>query len=910
VAESTPNTPDLPARLPVLPLRSTVVFPLTVQPLAVNRPVSVDAVNRALAADRMLVLVMQVGDADDPTPAQLRKVGTVAVIRQMAKGAMGLQVLVEGVARVRLDEVTREGNVMDAAITPAPEPDATTLEIDAYMRTLRDLVEKAFSLATGLSPDLRSIVSGIDEPLRLVYLLATLIDMKPEDKQLLLEQDDLRVKLSAITSALRREVELLELKGKIESQAQQEMSDAQRQYYLRQQLKAIQAELGEEEGEEAAELRRRLEEAKVPEAVFTQVSKEIDRLERTSPASPEHQMIRTYVDWVLDVPWNVTTEDRLDPVEARRVLDEDHYDLDRVKERIVEYLAVRKLKGDMKGPILCFVGPPGVGKTSLGQSIARAMNRKFVRISLGGVRDEAEIRGHRRTYIGSMPGRLVQALKQAGSMNPVFMLDEIDKLSAGYQGDPAAAMLEVLDPAQNHTFRDHYLEVPLDLSKVLFIATANQLGTIHPALIDRMEVIQLSGYTEEDKQHIARAYLLPRQLAEHGLPDHALDLTDAALRRVISEYTREAGVRTLERQLGTIARKIAAQVAGIDTKRKPAGLQLPDEQLTPPAGTPPEGPRGGTAEGAAPVTASASADTPGEVPPDEPPPSPTPEPERKEPPQPEPEPGREEPGRTPPGEGDPPSEEPPRELPRDEPDAPPDAPPSEPEPVRLVHIEKPFRVDADQVPEYLGPPRFKDEVAFRVSRPGVATGVAWTEAGGDVLFIEATLMPGGKGNVVLTGQLGEVMQESARTALSHIRAHASRLGISEEFLAKHDLHVHVPAGAIPKDGPSAGITMATAILSAARQQPVRSDVAMTGEITLTGLVLPVGGIKEKALAARRLGIKTFILPAQNAQDLDELPEEARRDMRFVPVKSLDEVLALAFDPAPAAPEAATADATA
>ena len=558
MAESTPDTLQLPERLPVLPLRSTVVFPMTVQPLAVNRLVSVDAVNRALAADRMLVLVMQVGDADDPTPSQLRKVGTVAVIRQMAKGAMGLQVLVEGIARVRLDEVTRDGNVMDAGITAAPEPDSSTLEIDAYVRTLRDLVEKAFSLATGLSPDLRSIVSGIDEPLRLVYLLATLIDMKPEDKQLLLEQDDLRVKLSAITSALRREVELLELKGKIESQAQQEMSDAQRQYYLRQQLKAIQSELGEEEGEETADLRRRHEDARVPEAVFKQVSKEIDRLERTAPTSPEHQMIRTYVDWVLEVPWSATTEDRLDPVEARRVLDEDHYDLDRVKERIVEYLAVRKLKGDMKGPILCFVGPPGVGKTSLGQSIARAMDRKFVRISLGGVRDEAEIRGHRRTYIGSMPGRLVQALKQAGAINPVFMLDEIDKLSAGYQGDPAAAMLEVLDPAQNHAFRDHYLEVPIDLSKVLFIATANQLGTIHPALIDRMEVIQLSGYTEEDKQHIARAYLIPRQLKEHGLPDHALDLTDAALRRVISEYTREAGVRTLERQVGTIARKIAA----------------------------------------------------------------------------------------------------------------------------------------------------------------------------------------------------------------------------------------------------------------------------------------------------------------------------------------------------------------
>ena len=566
MADAAAQDPPLPSRLPVLPLRSTVVFPLTVQPLAVNRAVSVDAVNRALAADRMLVLVMQVGDSDDPDPSQLRKVGTVAVIRQMAKGAMGLQILVEGVARVRLDDVTRDGNVMDAFITAAPEPDASGLEIDAYLRSLRDLVEKAFSLATGLSPDLRSIVSGIDEPLRLVYLLATLIDMKPEDKQLLLEQDDLRVKLSAISAALKREVELLELKGKIESQAQQEMSDAQRQYYLRQQLKAIQSELGEEEGQEITELRKRLQDARLPEAVLKQAMREVDRLERMSQASPEYQMLRTYLDWVLEVPWGVTTPDRLDPRAARVVLDEDHYGLDKIKDRIVEYLAVRKLKNDMKGPILCFAGPPGVGKTSLGQSIARAMNRKFVRLSLGGVRDEAEIRGHRRTYIGSMPGRLVQALKQAGSMNPVFMLDEIDKLQAGgFSGDPASAMLEVLDPAQNHTFRDHYLEVPVDLSKVLFIATANNLGTVHPALLDRMEIISLSGYTEEDKAHIARKYLIPRQMKEHGLPADGLDLTDAALSRVVREYTREAGVRNLERQVGTIARKLAARVAGVDT---------------------------------------------------------------------------------------------------------------------------------------------------------------------------------------------------------------------------------------------------------------------------------------------------------------------------------------------------------
>jgi ATP-dependent Lon protease len=518
----------------------------------------------------------------------------------------------------------------------------------------------------------------------------------------------------------------------------------------------------------------RVQEAALPEHVNTVALREVERLERMTPASPEYQMIRTYLDWILEIPWAKNTDDRLDPLEARRVLDEDHYDLDKVKERIVEYLAVRKLKGDLKGPILCFVGPPGVGKTSLGQSIARAMNRKFVRMSLGGVRDEAEIRGHRRTYIGSMPGRLVQALKTAGSSNPVFMLDEIDKMSAGIQGDPAAAMLEVLDPAQNHTFRDHYLEIPIDLSKVLFIATANQLGTVHPALLDRMELISLSGYTEEDKVHIARMYLIPRQREEHGLKESQIEIMDAAVRRVISEYTREAGVRTLERQIGTIARKVAARVATDEA-----------HQAT---------------------------------------------------------------------------------------------------------------VDAANVSEYLGPARFRSETAFRTSRPGVATGLAWTEAGGDVLFIEAALMPGGGGRLTLTGQLGNVMQESAHAALSHVRQQAEGLRISPEFLAKQDLHVHVPAGAIPKDGPSAGVTMATAIVSAARGVPVRSDVAMTGEITLSGLVLPVGGIREKALAARRHGVKTMILPQMNEVDLAELPADVRQEMTFVPVRTLEEALAVSLPP--------------
>jgi endopeptidase La len=736
-----------------------------------------EAVHRALGADRLVLLLLQENESDDPGPSDLRQIGTAAVIRQMAKSGGGINVIVEGVARVRADTLTRDGTWMRAGITPLPEPHERTIEVDAHIRRIQDLIEKALGLSSGLSEELRAVVMNIDDPLRLAYVLATLLDMKAADKQALLEENDLQKKLEAIEGALTREISLLELKGKIESQAQQEMTDAQRQYYLRQQLKAIQQELGEGEGTELADLRKRIEDAKLPETAGAAALRELDRLARMGQSSPEYQMLRTYIDWLLDVPWSVTTLDRLDPVEARRVLDEDHYDLDKVKERIVEYLAVRKLKGDMKGPILCFVGPPGVGKTSLGQSIARAMSRKFVRISLGGIRDEAEIRGHRRTYIGAIPGRIVQALKQAGSMNPVFMLDEIDKVSVGFQGDPAAALLEVLDPAQNHAFRDHYLETPVDLSHVLFIATSNQLGTIHPALLDRMEIISLSGYTEEEKVHIARRYLLPRQITDHGLTAEALEITDAALQVIISEYTREAGVRSVERQLGTIARKVAARVA------------------TAPAGETPVG--------------------------------------------------------------------------------------------KTV-------IDRGEVDDYLGPARFRKEVAFRTSRPGVATGVAWTEAGGDVLFIEATLLPGGNQNIILTGQLGNVMQESARAALSHLRSRAQDLGLSPEFLAKHDLHVHVPAGAIPKDGPSAGVTMATAMLSAVRNQPVRQDVAMTGEITLSGLVLPVGGIREKALAARRFGIKTFILPALNEPDLEELPAEIRRDMTFVPVETLEQVIKVAI----------------
>jgi ATP-dependent Lon protease len=791
MADDVPQTPPFPSELPVVPLRDAVVLPMTVAPLGASRAMSVEAINRALAGDRTVLLLLQKGDVDEPAPDDLHRVGTVAIIRQMAKAPTGVRILVEGVGRARAEFLETDRGAIQALVKPLPESTERSIDIDARVRRLQELVDRALSLATGLSPDIKTLIMSLDDPLRIAYLLASLLDMKAEDKQRLLEENSVTIKLDAVTMVLSREIEVLELKGQIESRAEKEMTDAQRQYVLRQQLKAIQTELGEGDGE-TAELRKRVTEAGLPESVAAIANREIDRLERMTPASPEYQMIRTYLDWILDVPWAKSTEDRLDPIEARRVLDEDHYDLDKVKERIVEYLAVQKLRqrnGDpaalaepdrvtgapgvrMKGPILCFVGPPGVGKTSLGQSIARSMNRKFVRISLGGVRDEAEIRGHRRTYIGSMPGRLVQALKSAASSNPVLMLDEIDKISVGVQGDPAAALLEVLDPAQNHAFRDHYLEIPIDLSKVLFIATANQLGTIHPALLDRMELIPLSGYTEEDKVHIARMYLIPRQIDENGLKPEQLVITEAALRRVIVEYTREAGVRTLERQIGTIARKVAARVA----------------------------------------TDAAHTAT----------------------------------------------------------------------------------VEAAHVFDYLGPPRYRSETAFRTSRPGVATGVAWTESGGDVLFIEAVLLPGGTGHLTLTGQLGSVMQESARAALSHVRQQAPALGISPESLTKHDLHVHVPAGAIPKDGPSAGVTIATAIVSAARGVPVHSDVAMTGEITLSGLVLPVGGIREKALAARRYGIRTFVLPEMNEQDLTEVPGEVRRDMTFMPARTLEEVLKVAL----------------
>jgi len=790
LAHTHPNDYSSPVPgLPVLALRDTVVFPLTVQPLAINRSLSVESVNRALTGDRLLFLTLQAGEADDPEPGDLRTVGTIGAIRQMAKTpGGGLHIVVEGLTRAKADHVARAGALLQARVAPLPDAVEGSLEVEAHIRRLQELMDRAAAMSNGLAQELRGLVTGI-EPLRAAYLLASMLDMRADEKQQVLETDALTGKLDAVSTALSRELDLLAVKSKIEAAAQHEMSATQREYYLRQQLKVIQEELGEGDKIELQELRARLTAAKVPDAVARVATREIDRLSRMKPASSEYQMIRTYFDWLLDVPWSTTTQDRIEPAAARRVLDEDHYDLEKVKQRIVEYLAVQRLKmrqsatARIKGPVLCFVGPPGVGKTSLGQSIARAMNRKFVRMALGGVRDEAEIRGHRRSYTGAIPGRFVQALKQAGTMNPVVMLDEIDKIASGFQGDPGAALLEVLDPSQNHAFRDHYLEVDIDLSRVVFIATANQLGTIQPPLLDRMEVITLTGYTEEEKLHIVRRHLVPRQLEEHGLEATHVVFDDDAILKIAGDYTREAGVRNLERQIGAVARKIAARVASAD-----------DDAL--------------------------------------------------------------------------------------------DAARASGEPVA--------RVTAASVPDYLGPPRFHQEQAFRVSRPGVATGLAWTESGGEMLFIEARMLPSGHHNLILTGQLGAVMQESARAALSYIRAQAAELGVGHEALETSELHVHVPAGAIPKDGPSAGVTMATAIVSALTHQTVRADVAMTGEITLSGLVLPVGGIREKALAARRHGIKVFVLPARNEADLAELPPEIADHMTFVPVRTLEEVLAIAL----------------
>jgi ATP-dependent Lon protease len=761
--------------MPILPLKETVVFPDSMIPLAIGQERSIRLVDEAVANDRPIALVTsREGDDEAQSADDLYSVGTAAVIHKMIRVPDGtLRILVQGLRRVRLTRVVQDDPYLVGEFEEQPDVITREKEIAALARNVETLFSRIIALVPYLPDELQLAATNAEDPSALANLIATTMRLKTSEKQELLEEADVEARLRQLTVILNRELELLELGTKIQSQVHSEMEKSQREYFLRSQLKAIQEELGEgdEQQAEIAELRAQIEDANLPEEAEKQARRELDRLAKLPSAAAEYGVIRTYLEWILSLPWNATTEDDLDLENGRKILDEDHYDLEKVKERIIEHLAVSKLKHDLSGPILCFVGPPGVGKTSLGQSIARALGRRFVRISVGGVRDEAEIRGHRRTYIGAMPGTIIRALRDAGTKNPVFMIDEIDKMGSDWRGDPSSAMLEVLDPAQNSSFRDHYLDLPFDLSRILFICTGNQLETIPPPLLDRMEVIRLSGYTEEEKLGIAKRYLVPKQLEAHGLSSEQARFTDNALRLVIREYTREAGVRNLDRELAALCRKSAAEIAGGKRKR--------------------------------------------------------------------------------------------------------------------------VRIDERRVRSWLGRPRFSGEIRRRTSDPGVATGLAVTPVGGDVLYIEATAMPG-EGRLIVTGQLGEVMRESAQAALSWVRSHASDLGLEADWFEGKDVHIHVPAGAVPKDGPSAGIALATALASLALNRPVSEEVAMTGEITLTGQVLPVGGVREKVLAAQRAGVTTVVLPKENEGDLDDLPREVRKSMNFVPADSIDEVIEAAF----------------
>ncbi len=767
---------ELPSALPVLPLKETVVFPDSMTPLAIGQERSVRLIDDVVGSDRLLALVT-VSDEDAETPGwdDLHTVGTAAVVHKMIRVPDGtLRVLVQGVRRIRLERRVGDDPYLVGEFVEVPDRIEETKEVEALTRNVQSLFGKIIGLVPYLPEELQIAAANVDEPSALCNLVASTLRLKTDEKQRLLEEADVEQRLRDISLILNRELEVFELGTRIQSQVQSELEKGQREFFLRQQLKAIHEELGEGDPEQAelAELRERLGALALPEEVEKAATRELGRLERLPAAAAEYGVIRTYLDWIATLPWARTTTDNLDLKRAREVLDEDHYDLEKVKDRIIEHLAVSKLRNDPSGQILCFVGPPGVGKTSLGQSIARTLERKFARLSVGGVRDEAEIRGHRRTYIGAMPGSIIRALRDAESMNPVLLIDEIEKMGADVRGDPASAMLEVLDPEQNKTFRDHYLDLPFDLSKVLFICTANTVDTIPGPLLDRMDVISLSGYTEDEKLGIAKRYLVPKQVEAHGLQPERIAISDKALRLVIREYTREAGVRGLERRIADLCRKAALKVA----------------------------------------------------------------------------------------EG----------------------------------FEGRIRVDERRVRAGLGPRKFSGEARRRTADPGVATGLAYTTAGGDVLFIEAGAYPG-KGKLTITGQLGEVMQESAQAAISWVRSHAESLGLPEDWFATHDVHLHVPAGAIPKDGPSAGITMATAIASLVRGLPVSDEVGMTGEITLTGQVLGIGGVREKVLAAQRAGLKLVILPRENEHDLDDLPAETRRELEFVLVDSIEDVFAVAFD---------------
>jgi ATP-dependent Lon protease len=769
---------SFPATLPVLPLKDTVVFPESVTPLAIGQDRSIKLVEDVVSGDRVLALItVKNPEAEQPGWNDLYEVGTAAVIHKMIKVPDGtLRILVQGVQRIKLDHTVQEDPYLVGEFVELPDEVPETPEVEALTRNVQNLFGRVIGLVPYLPEELQMAAANVDDPSALCNLVASTLRLKTEEKQRLLELTNVEARLREISAILNRELEVFELGSKIQSQVQEEMEKGQREFFLRQQLKAIQDELGESDPEaaEIAELRSTFESMDLPGDVRKVVDRELARLEKLPTAAAEYGVIRTYLDWIASLPWHKATEDNLDLDNAKQVLDEDHFDLEKVKERILEHLAVSKLKNDPSGPILCFVGPPGVGKTSLGQSISRALGRKFARLSVGGVRDEAEIRGHRRTYIGAMPGTIIRHLRDAESMNPVMLIDEIDKMGADFRGDPASAMLEVLDPEQNKNFRDHYLDLPFDLSKTLFICTANTLDTIPAPLLDRMDVIQLSGYTEDEKFGIAKRYLVPKQVEAHGLGGDQITITDKALRLIIREYTREAGVRNLERRLADVLRKAARQVA----EGKLRGKKL--------------------------------------------------------------------------------------------------------------------RVDEKRVRAWLGPRRYEGEVRKRTSEPGVATGLAFTAVGGDILFFEATAYPG-KGRLTITGQLGDVMQESAQAALSWVRAHAEKLGLEADWFRENDIHLHVPAGAVPKDGPSAGITMATAIASLVRNQPVSEDVGMTGEITLTGQVLPIGGIREKTLAAQRAGLKRIIMPRDNEPDLEELPKETKEQMEFILVDTIDQVFDAAFD---------------
>lgn len=765
----------------VLPLQNTTLFPDTVVPLNVGRKRSIQAVEAALATEEKLIACFTAKTenvtGDDVKPADLYDVGTLVNIKRMMRADEGMQLIVQGVERIRVISWSQEQPFLKATVEVLPELTVTDPEeVEALKRTIQGLIQQALTMLPNVPPEIRMAVMSNNDPVQLSYFLASVLMLGVENEQKQLEADTVDELLRLTHRFLTREVEIMQIRSKIATEAQGEMDKAQRDYVLRQQLKQIQKELGEDDasGEkaEAAQLRERLDQADLPEDVRKEAERELRRMESLPQAAPDYHVIRTYLEYVLELPWKKASEDKLDLNEARRILDEDHYGLEDIKERILEFLAVVKLRPDSKSPILLFVGPPGVGKTSLGRSIARALGREFERISLGGVRDEAELRGHRRTYVGAMPGRIIQALRRVKVNNPVFMLDEVDKLGNDYRGDPSAALLEILDPQQNNTFRDHYLDLPFDLSRVFFIATANQLAPIPPPLRDRMEIIQLAGYSDMEKLNIAKQYLVPRQIKENGLQPEQVEIADDAINLLTARYTREAGVRQLERTIGNLVRKVALKVAQGEIERA--------------------------------------------------------------------------------------------------------------------------TITAQDVKAYLGAPRFYPEEARQELPAGVATGMAWTEMGGEVLFIEATMLPGSNG-LILSGQLGDVMKESAQAARSYLWSHASEFGIQSNVIKENGVHLHVPAGAIPKDGPSAGVTMASALASLYTGRKVRSDTAMTGEITLSGLVFPVGGIKEKVLAAHRAGIRRIILPARNEADIEEIPEEVRKDLEIVPAVRIKDAVDAALE---------------